>query len=252
MQLSFIVPAHNEQAHIGACLAAIHQACQPLGYSYEILVAADACTDLTATLAQQGGARVIPVEHRHIAATRNSGAAASQGQWLFFVDADTQVSPAAVAAACRNLLKGNAGGGGLFRFDKPVPFYGLVVERAAWIFCLLTHMSGGCFLHCQRHIFEKIGGFDSRLYAGEELAFAHAVKAHGRFRVVPHTVLTSARKVRLYSGRELLRMVFTILRKGPRALMDRTDLGLWYQRREEKQQSQSLPTGSTFGGGGGS
>ena len=250
MQASFVVPAHNEEPHISACISAIHTACRPLGMSYEVVVVADACQDHTADRAQEAGARVVEVEHRHIAATRNSGATASQGQWLFFVDADTQVTPAAVRAACANLKKGVAGGGGLFRFDQPRPLYGLVVERAAWLFCLLTQMSGGCFLHCQRSIFEQVGGFDTRLYAGEELAFAAAVKRRGHFRVVPYAVLTSARKLRLYSAREILTIVWTVIRKGPSSLMDRGDLDLWYQRRSEKEQSQSFPTGSDGGGGG--
>jgi hypothetical protein len=233
MQASFIVPAHNEEAHIASCIQAIQMACNGLALDYEIVVVADACSDDTVMRARQSGARVLEVDHRHIAATRNSGARASRGQWLFFVDADTQVSPAAVGAACANLRRGVAGGGGLFRFDRPVPLYGLVIERAAWAFCLLTQMSGGCFLHCQRKVFDQIGGFDARLFAGEELAFAHAIKRVGRFRVVPHAVLTSARKIRLYSGRELLGMVWTLCKRGPRGLMDRRDLSLWYQRRRE-------------------
>ena len=81
--------------------------------------------------------------------------------------------------------------------------------------------------------FDEVGGFDERLFAGEELTFAIAVKRVGGFRVVPHTVVTSGRKVRLYSGLELLHMVWTILSQGPRSLTHRGNLDLWYRRRSE-------------------
>lgn len=233
-QLSFVLPAHNEESNLASCISAIQAACEPLQWTYEIVVAADACTDQTVSLAQAMGARAVQVEHRHIAATRNSGARAAVGEWLIFVDADTQVTPAAVRAACKNLHKGISAGGALFRFDRPIPLYVHLVEWAAWIFCLLSQMSGGCFLYCHHNTFEQVGGFDERLYAGEELAFAVAAKKVGRFRVVPHTVVTSGRKVRLYSGRELLRIVWKILSQGPRSLTHRGDLDLWYRRRPEK------------------
>lgn len=241
MQASFVIPAHNEEAHVVACVAAIHRACQPLSFEYEVVVVADACSDLTAALARSAGARVVEVEYRHIAATRNAGAAATQGQWLFFVDADTQVTPAAVAAACASLRGGTAGGGGLFRFDRPVPFYGLVLERLFQAICIVGNLSGGCFLHCQRETFQRIGGFDTTLYAGEELAFAYAVKRHGRFRVVRPPVLTSARKLRLYSASEILRLLWTILLKGRRSLQDRSELSLWYRRRTDDGVSEGAP-----------
>jgi hypothetical protein len=40
-------------------------------------------------VAERGGARVVTVEKRQIAATRNAGARASSGDMLIFVDADT-------------------------------------------------------------------------------------------------------------------------------------------------------------------
>ena len=56
---------------------------------YEIIVADDASTDATAEIARQNNSCVVSVNHRQIAATRNSGAKAAQGERLFFVDADS-------------------------------------------------------------------------------------------------------------------------------------------------------------------
>jgi glycosyltransferase involved in cell wall biosynthesis len=71
----------------------------------------DASTDSIAQIAQQMGARVIRVEHCHIAAIRNAGAREARGEVFFFVDADTQANEPAVGAALQALCSGAAGGG---------------------------------------------------------------------------------------------------------------------------------------------
>lgn len=90
--LSFILPAHDEAALIGATLEALHEAVRGLGIEFETIVVDDASTDATAAIATAHGARVLQVSHRHIAATRNAGAAVARGAQLVFVDADTQVN----------------------------------------------------------------------------------------------------------------------------------------------------------------
>src|SRR5258708_6345624 len=97
--ISFVVPAYNEEKYLAATLASIHEAARCVGEPYEIVVANDASTDATAATAQAGGARVVNVEKRQIAATRNAGARASTGEILIFVDADTRIDVAVVRAA---------------------------------------------------------------------------------------------------------------------------------------------------------
>ena len=238
--LSFVVPAHNEAAHIEACLRSIQSAAP----AAEIVVVADACSDDTAERARLLGAEVLEVDHRHISATRNSGGFAARGNVLIFLDGDTRVSKKVVDGILKALQNGASGGGALFQFDRPVPFYALIAEKLAQWFCLLSQMSGGCILYCTRPVFERLGGFDTKLYAGEELDFAHRLKKLGRFRVVPHPVTTSGRKIRLYSGWEILQILWRLMLKGPRALHDRRGLELWYQRRAESQQTSTNETSS--------
>src|SRR5262245_50292842 len=109
--ISFVVPAHNEEALIGRTLSAIHESALNVGEPYEIVVANDASTDRTGQIALEQAARVIPVNHRQIAATRNAGAAAAMGDLFFFVDADTLVTNAALVSALRELRGGVVGGG---------------------------------------------------------------------------------------------------------------------------------------------
>lgn len=194
--ISFIVPAHNEQAGLGRTLQAIHDSARVVGQPYEIVVVDDASTDATAAIARQHHATVFPVSHRQIAATRNSGGRSAQGDRLFFVDADTTINPRAVASALRCLDKGAAGGGGPVRFDGVVPLYARLLLWWLGLFMRLVGISGGAFLFCTREAFHAVGGFDERLFGAEDAAMSWALKREGRFVVLWNHVLTSGRRVR--------------------------------------------------------
>jgi cellulose synthase/poly-beta-1,6-N-acetylglucosamine synthase-like glycosyltransferase len=106
VMISFIVPAHNEQSCLGGTLMAINKAARSIGQPYEVIVVDDASTDSTADIARQHKAIVLPVNHRQIAATRNSGRRAAQGERLFFVDADTTINSRVITSALRHMDKG--------------------------------------------------------------------------------------------------------------------------------------------------
>lgn len=179
--ISFIIPAHNEEWFLPKTLAAIHSTARHLNLPYEIVVVDDASTDGTSEIARQMGARVISVAHRQIAATRNSGAQAAQGEHLFFVDADTRVTTEAVSSALQQMEKGIVGGGALTYFEDAVPLYARLL--VAWIsfFMRIASLSGGAFMFCTRRAFEAIGGFNESLYGAEDAAMSAALKKEGRF-----------------------------------------------------------------------
>ena len=57
--IAVIVPAHNEDEHIGACLTAVNQASRSrllLGEPVAMIVITDACTDRTGVIARRMGA----------------------------------------------------------------------------------------------------------------------------------------------------------------------------------------------------
>lgn len=227
--LSFVVPAHNEEELLPLTLASIHEAAA--GRAYEIIVVDDASTDRTAELARQAGARVVSVQHRQIAATRNAGAAQAQGEWLFFIDADTRIPTAYVDEAVELLQRGAGGGGARFDFDGQLPLYARLLTPLFDAIIMLFQLTGGCCLFCRRDLFATLGGFNLELYAGEELDLAYRLKRKAPFRIVRSRVLTSGRKLRNYTLGELLRVLWGLARKGTGALKDREGLDLWYQRR---------------------
>ncbi len=127
--ISFIVPAHNEEALIGRTLSALHESARALGEPYKIVVANDASTDRTEAIALEHGARVVGVNRRQIAATGNAGARAATGEMFIFVDADTVVTARVLRAALRALRAGAVGGGCSVRLDGRLPLYAIVLMR---------------------------------------------------------------------------------------------------------------------------
>ena len=231
--ISFIVPAYNEQALIGRTLDALNRAATSIGETYEIVVADDSSNDQTAEIAEARGARVTRVNVRQIAATRNAGAREAVGDRFIFVDADTVVSEAVVRSAIEAMNVGAVGGGSGARFDGQVPPWAELLNplfvrafRAMGIAC-------GCFLFCTREAFEAAGGFDETLFASEEITMSLALKRVGRFVVVPESVVTSGRKLRMYSCKEMLTPFVSYLRSGRKALKTREGLDLWYADRRE-------------------
>jgi glycosyltransferase involved in cell wall biosynthesis len=213
--ISFVVPAHNEQTCLPATLAAIHDSARALELTYEIIVVDDASTDATAEIARAYQACVVSVNHRQIAATRNSGARAANGDRIFFVDADTTVNPRTLRAALTAMDRGAAGGGGAVWMDwrEALPLYGRIITLLMVISPKLIGFTGGAFMFCTRAAFQATGGFDERLYWSEEGAFTLALRREGRFYVPWRPVLTSGRRLRKTSGGELLlgavRMLFS-------------------------------------------
>jgi len=213
--ISFVVPAHNEQTCLPATLAAIHDSARALDLTYEIIVVDDASTDATAQIALDHKARVVSVNRRQIAATRNSGARAALGDRIFFVDADTTINSRTLQEALKAMDRGAVGGGGAvwISWREKLPLYAYPLTAGLFIFPKLIGFTGGAFMFCTREAFQATGGFDERLYWSEEGAFTMALRRQGRFYVPWRPVLTSGRRMRKNSGGELLlgglRMLFS-------------------------------------------
>lgn len=232
--ISFIVPAYNEEALIGRTIEALNQAALSISNErFEIIVADDASSDRTAAIAETHGARVVRVNLRQIAATRNAGAREAIGDKLIFVDADTVVSDEVVRAAIGAMNQGAAGGGSAVRLDGPLPRYAELASPMLVRLFRATGLACGCFIFCTRRAFDAAGGFDETLYASEKIWMSRALKRQGRFVVLRESVTSSGRKLRMYSGREVLRLFGGILLAGPKALRKRDGLDVWYGGRRE-------------------
>ena len=235
MTLSFVIPAHDEEALLPATIASIRQSADRLGVPYEIVVADDGSTDRTAEVAAASGARVATTNVRQIAGARNAGARVASGETLVFVDADTIVTAAVLRAMMAARGGGAIGGGAVVRFDQALPRFARMWAASFTWFSRRFKMAAGCFVFVARDAFEAVGGFDETFFAAEELVLSRRLGRHGRFVILSEPVVTSARKLRTHTAGEIWR-TFLFLTLRPNAVKRRSALSLWYgpRRPDEK------------------
>lgn len=165
----------------------------------EVVVVANRCTDRTADLAEEFGARVVVDESRTIAAVRNAGVAAATGDILVTIDADSLMSPRALGEVERHLATGLVIGGSApivpERRSLGIGLTMAVVRAGERV----TGLGGGMYW-CRTDDFHAIEGFNARMVMAEDLDFARRLREHGRptgrrfvhLRTAP--VVTSCRK----------------------------------------------------------
>ncbi|MGZ5005072.1 MAG: YpsA SLOG family protein [Chthoniobacterales bacterium] len=236
-ELSFVVPAHNEEHELPETLRAIRAAADASARSYEVIVVDDASTDATTEIARQFGARIVPVNFRHIAAVRNAGARVARGDILFFVDADTRIAAGHVIDALACLTSGYVGGSARIEVDREMPRWARIYIKTFCTLYFAANLGAGAFLFTQRKWFETVGGFDEQFFAGEEVYLTIALKRLGKFKILREPIVTSARKVRMHSPGFVLAQSCFIIFGGQRALRNREKLGLWYDGRREAKSA---------------
>jgi glycosyltransferase involved in cell wall biosynthesis len=229
--ISFVIPAYNEARYLAATLESIHAAARDVGEPYEIVVADDASTDATAQVAEQGGARVVRVQKRQIAGTRNAGARAGTGNRLIFVDADTRIDAAVLRAALAAMDAGAVGGGAAVRFAG-APWWAAALVAVLVPAFRITRIAAGCFVFARRDAFEAVGGFDEAIFAGEEIFLSRALGRRGRFVILRESVFTSPRKMdnRSFWAMSVV-MTRLALKGGWKGVKRREDAGFWYEEK---------------------
>jgi glycosyltransferase involved in cell wall biosynthesis len=86
--LSIVIPAHNAERTLPACLEAIEQSA---GASSEVIVVDDRSIDRTVELARGRCSRIVSSRGPGPAAARNTGARIARGDVIVFLDADVTV-----------------------------------------------------------------------------------------------------------------------------------------------------------------
>ncbi len=240
MKISVVVPAFNEEKLLPKTLASIQAAnfaWVKRGWSSEMIVCNNNSTDQTAAVAAAAGARVVFEPINQISRARNTGAAHATGDWIVFVDADSEPSQELFSAAAAAIAGGKVIAGGST----------LTLEAKGWdvywmmrVWNLISRIKGwmaGAFIFVETTAFQQVGGFSHDLFVGEELDLAkklHKLARKQRKKIVILKVaplLTSARKTQLYSRKELLQffLKFTLSRKATET--NREACNVWYDGR---------------------
>ncbi len=180
--ISLIIPAWNEARFLPRLLDSIEQARARYAagaQGVEVIVADNGSTDETADIARRHGCRVISVTERCIAVARNTGAAIAQADILAFADADFRLHPETFNFIDAVMQPTAFVGGGT----------GITMERwslgirLSWLMIVplirVMGLDGGVWF-CRRSDFERVGGFNTSLRAGEDVQFLLMLKHLGR------------------------------------------------------------------------
>ena len=193
--LSVVIPALNEAAALPALLTALRQ---QRGVALQILVSDGGSADATATIARQHRATVIAAP-RGRAAQMNTAAAAARADWLLFLHADSGLTTpdqlAAALAALQYRHPDTAGHWPLhFVRTRPGHDFLFAAMQAKSASNRPGTINGDQGLLIRRAFFERLGGFDAALPLFEDQRLAARIFAHGRWRLLPGCLETSARR----------------------------------------------------------
>lgn len=186
--LSVVIPCFNAGRWIAATLESVYAQAWP---NLEVIVVDDGSSDNSVASVEQQFplVRVLRQPNSGVAAARNLGLAAAQGDWIAFVDADDIWLPGKLAAQW-DALRSEAGvrmacsGWHVWESQEPRPSSGLLEQLAreatdpsrwggpsGWIYAqlLLDCQVWTSTVFAQRSLFDQIGNFDSTLRIGEDL-----------------------------------------------------------------------------------
>ena len=240
VKISIVVPAFNEEQLLPASLSSIREASVAFvnaGWSCELIVCDNNSTDRTAEIAAAAGATVVFEPVNQISRARNTGALRATGEWLLFIDADSYPTRALFKDVFAAVSDGRClAGGATVRIDLSGRHWSAFI---AWwnIVSRMMKWAAGSFVFCEADIFRRVGGFNEELFAAEEISLFRRLKRQakqrGRSIVIlhHHPLLTSARKVHLYSLREMLRFWLRTVLSGGRTLRSAEHSFPWYDGR---------------------
>jgi glycosyltransferase involved in cell wall biosynthesis len=105
-ELSVVIPCLNEAATIGICIRKAIASFESLGIEGEVVVADNGSTDGSQGIAEELGARVVPVAARGYGSALSGGIAAARGRWVIMGDADDSYDFAGLEPFVRRLREG--------------------------------------------------------------------------------------------------------------------------------------------------
>jgi glycosyltransferase involved in cell wall biosynthesis len=194
MKVSIIIPTLNEEKMLPGLLESIKA--QDFD-GYEVIVADARSTDKTREIAQSFGCKVV--DGGLPAAGRNAGAAAAQGEFLFFLDADVILPPGFIrnvydemqdryidVATCEIKPLSD------YRLDRVIHrMMNLAVLLNLWV----DPKAFGFCIFVTKRLFNRVGGFDETIYVAEDNDFVKRASAYSSLRyLISAKIMVSIRR----------------------------------------------------------
>lgn len=199
-RVTIVIPVYGKIEYTLACLRSV--ATFPPADAFEVIVVDDASPDNSAvTLAEVAGLRLLKNEHNlGFVGSCNAGATVARGEYLVFLNNDTQVTPGWLEALLRCFERHPDAGIAGSQLVYPD---GRLQEAGAWVFSDASAWNIGRFasrknpslryartvdyvsgasLAIPRELFGSLGGFDTHFAPGyyEDTDLAFAARAAGR------------------------------------------------------------------------
>ncbi|PSJ16561.1 glycosyltransferase [Nitrosomonas supralitoralis] len=240
MHLSIVIPAFNEELLIGDCLNSIQEsinANSEFDFTHEVIVVDNNSTDKTAELAKLAGAKVVFEAINQIGRARNTDASVATGDWLLFVDADSLLNPSMIVDILQMIESGKYVGCGSVMYMPDLPWWSNVALQLWTTLSVTFHWASGALVVCRADAFRDVGGFNQELFAADEIDLSQLLKKWGRkhdlkFTILTrHPLVTSPRKVKLYTGREMAAQLLSVLLSPRKTLQNKKKLPIWYDGR---------------------
>jgi len=182
VQVSVIIPAKNEEIHLGNCLQSLAGLDFPKD-QYEIIVADNGSEDSTLDIARSYNARIVCVPAGTIAAVRNAGAAQAKGEILVFLDADCTVAKDWLKKAEQYFHKNDIA---CFGSSPIIPENPTWVEQAWFLVrecqeeVREREWQESTNMFVPKEIFEKVGGFNEKLTTCEDVDLSYRLAKFGK------------------------------------------------------------------------
>ena len=184
MDLSIIIPAFNEARYLPGTLESIQRSSEHLRakteVGVELIVVDNNSTDETASVAEDAGATVVPEPVQGIGRARNRGARAATSEVLVFVDADVRVPVTLLEAIHEAMSDPDCLGGGAEVDYRPRRAIMRLYLRFWRRLARLTSMVQGPTQFCRRSAFDSVGGYDERVWIGEDVDFFWSLRKLAR------------------------------------------------------------------------
>ncbi len=225
MKISIIIPLFNEEVLIAETLQSIMKAKtnfeQESNNVLEVIIVDNNSTDSSVDICKKYNVNIVTEKIHNIAKVRNTGAKYATGDVLCFLDADSTVSSNIFSLIKERMCSEDyIGGGTKFKLDKNNLFFKLIYIGSN-IFTRIFNLSG-VLIYINKEDFEKLGGFNEKYYAAEDIDFVLKMKDLGKVynkkfsNIQQGYVVTSSRKFKTVTLKDIVLQGGLLLHKSLR------------------------------------
>lgn len=187
MDISLVIPAHNESKYIEGCLASVVKQAR---HFKEIVVVDNASTDRTAEIAAKfPDVRVVRAADKGLTKARQVGLLNTTGEYVAYIDADCRL-PDGWAAMAHKFIQQSPNAvswsGPAKYHDAPSLLWQFQLGLGWWVSAPLMYRAVGYMLFganfiVRRDAINAIGGFDPEVeFYGEDMTLAKRLSSQGK------------------------------------------------------------------------